>query len=209
MERIALCGGTFDPFHLGHLQAPLSVREQFGWSRIVFIPAWQQPFKRGVKSTSPYHRFAMAVLSTNDDDLLCVSDIELERQNVSYTVDTLEALRRENPEATLDWIIGEDNVELLPKWKSFDRLMALANFVVLRRGDASAVPPELQSMVRPIAQRGLAGSICFADNVRFDVSATEVRSRLGRGDSVQELVHPAVMHYIEKNRLYQTSGVTN
>lgn len=208
MLRIALCGGTFDPFHLGHLRAPLHVRGEFGWDRIIYVPAWKQPFKLDRETTSGCHRFAMAVLSTRDDDALSVSPIELDRGTVSYTVDTLEAFRSEYPDATIDWIIGDDNVALLPEWKRIDRILSIANFAVLQRSATRDVPEVLQPRVTTPAGRGRSGAIAFAQNARFEISSTVVRERLRRGESVEELVHPDVMHYINKNRLYLTTGVT-
>src|SRR5437763_17189192 len=131
--RIAICGGTFDPFHRGHLEPVLAVRAWMQWDRVIYVPAWRQPFKLDRSTASGYHRFAMAVLATENHDPLAVSTMELERGEVSYTVDTLEALRREHPDASLDWIIGEDNVPHLAKWKNIERIFELANFVVLTR----------------------------------------------------------------------------
>ena len=208
MLRIALCGGTFDPFHLGHLRAPLHVRGEFGWDRIIYIPAWKQPFKLDRETTSGCHRFAMAVLATRDNEALSVSPIELDRAAVSYTVDTLEVFRSESPDATIDWIIGDDNVALLPQWKRIDRILAIANFAVLDRSAKREVPEMLRARVSTPAARGRAGSIAFAQNARLEISSTAVRERLRRGESVEELVHPDVMHYINKNGLYLTTGVT-
>jgi nicotinate-nucleotide adenylyltransferase len=209
VERIALCGGTFDPFHLGHLHAPLSVCEEFGWDRIIFLPAWKQPFKLDRETTSGYHRFAMAVLATREYDFMSVSPLELERGNISYTVDTLETFRSENPNAVLDWIIGDDNLEQLLQWRKIERIFALANFAVLARSTKHELPEPLQGRVSPPSSRGRSGSICFARNATIPISSTAVRDRLRRGESVKELVHPDVMHYIDKHRLYTTTEVTN
>src|SRR5438105_3779895 len=108
--RIAICGGTFDPFHRGHLEPIVAVRGELQWDRVIYMPAFRQPFKLDRGSASGYHRFAMAVLATQVDDALFVSPMELERGQVSYTVDTLEALHGQYPGAALDWIIGADNV---------------------------------------------------------------------------------------------------
>jgi nicotinate-nucleotide adenylyltransferase len=208
MERIALCGGTFDPIHRGHLEAPLSLALQFGWSRIVYVPAAVQPFKQDRIASSPFDRYAMVALATSDEPLATVSPIELERGGISYTVDTVETLRSEFPDAVLDWIIGDDNLELLPQWKSIDRLLELANFVVLRRESADPPPlPEqlLHRLVDP-QQRGPAGGIVIAVNESIEISSTDIRKRAGQGESIEELVHPLVAHYIVKRRLYRVEG---
>jgi nicotinate-nucleotide adenylyltransferase len=208
MERIALCGGTFDPIHRGHLEAPLSLAVGFGWSRIVYIPASVQPFKRDRSASSPYDRYAMVALATSEEPLATVSPIELERGGLSYTVDTLEALRGEFPDAILDWIIGDDNLELLPQWKSIDRVLELANFVVLRRESAGSplLPEQMRDRMVEPQQRRLAGGIVIAVNESIEISSTDIRKRAGLGESIEELVHPLVAHYITKRRLYRVEG---
>lgn len=193
--NIGICGGTFDPFHRGHLDPILSAREAMQWDRVIYVPAFMQPFKQDRESASGFHRFAMTVLGTEDHDDFHVSPRELERGSVSYTVDTLEELRKEHPEATLDWIIGDDNLAKLMEWKSIDTIFELARFAVLSRG-ASAVPPALQYRVQ-------SGAIVFAENPTVPVSSTEIRRRLREGDSIDDLVPPRVSRYIQRNGLYR------
>jgi nicotinate-nucleotide adenylyltransferase len=200
--RIGICGGTFDPFHRGHRDPILAVREPLGWSKVLYIPAYMQPFKTRQARTSGYHRFAMAVLATSDDDWSEVTPWELEREQVSYTVDTLEMLSAARPDAALEWIIGDDNLPALTAWKSLDRIFALANFVVLSRG-AAEVPAELQSRVHDAASRGRAGHIVLAGNRTVPVSSTEIRARLSAGQPVDAFVDPRVGRYIQRHRLYQ------
>lgn len=189
--RIGICGGTFDPFHYGHLHPVLAAREAIGWDRIIYVPAYVQPFKTARATASPLDRFAMTVLATEEHDELYVSKVELERGEISYTVDTLEALHAGYPEATFDWIIGDDNLAELHKWRNLDRIFELASFVVLTRGRA-AVPNDLKN--RPIA---------FARNATVPVSSTEIRRRVRAGEPIDELVDPRVSHYIHHYRLYE------
>jgi nicotinate-nucleotide adenylyltransferase len=207
VQRIALCGGTFDPFHRGHLDAPLSIAPLLGWTQLIYIPAWRQPFKLDRSTSSSFHRYAMTVLATIDRDEVSVSLFELEREEVSYTVDTLEAIRVQHPEAMLDWVIGDDNLEALPKWRRLDRILELANFIVLDRHEGNVLPDTLTRFVTPFAQRGLAGSICMVDNPTVPISSTEIRERVARGDAIDGLVDPRVARYIRKHRLY--AGVSN
>lgn len=202
MVRVGVIGGTFDPIHRAHVELPLALAAELEWDRIIFMPAWRQPFKEG--ATSPFHRFAMVVLATREIPQGSVSLLELERGSVSFTVDTLEGLSRAEPEVSFEWVIGEDNLEQLPRWKNTARLMELANFIVLRRGLQSPVPDELAPEVhRDRRSRPPNGAIVFADNVSMKISSTEIRERVGAGRSIEGLVHPEVMHYIKRTGLYQ------
>jgi len=199
--RLGICGGTFDPFHRGHLDPVLAVREALAWDRVLYIPAYRQPFKTHGDAASGYHRFTMAVLATEDHESSGVSPIELERAAISYTVDTLEELRIRHPDDTLDWIIGDDNLGALGAWRNLPRIFELANFVVLTRGNFG-LPAELQTRVVRPAQRSTYGSIVFAHNPTVPVSSTEIRDRARRGEPIDAFVDPRVSHYIHHNRLY-------
>jgi nicotinate-nucleotide adenylyltransferase len=189
--RIGICGGTFDPFHCGHLHPVLAARETMEWDRIVYVPAFVQPFKSEQAAASPLDRFAMTVLATEEHEEVYVSKRELERGEISYTVDTLEELHAEHPEATLDWIIGDDNLADLHKWRNLDRIFELARFVVLTRGQKQ-IPDNLKNR-----------TIEFARNATVPVSSTEIRRRVRAGESIDELVDPRVSHYIHHYRLYK------
>jgi nicotinate-nucleotide adenylyltransferase len=199
--RVGICGGTFDPFHRGHLDPVLAVRGTLGWDRILYVPAAQQPFKTHSHAASAFHRFAMAVLATEEHEPILVSPMELERGDVSYTVDTLEELRGRHPGDTLDWIIGDDNLAALGAWRNLPRIFELANFVVLTRGNA-ALPPELRSRVTPPRERSTHGNIVFAHNPTVPVSSTAIRNRVRAGEPVDAFVDPRVSRYIHHNRLY-------
>ncbi len=200
--NIGICGGTFDPFHCGHLDPILAARDTMKWDRVIYIPAFMQPFKQDRATASPFHRFAMTVLGTEEHQELHVSPRELERGDVSYTVDTLEELRNEYPDATLDWIIGDDNLEKLMEWKSIDTIFTLANFVVLTRGQ-NAVLPILEPRVTEPHARSTHGAIAFAENAMVPVSSTEIRRRIGEGEPIDDLVPPRVSHYIHQYGLYR------
>lgn len=200
--RIGICGGTFDPFHRGHLDPILSVRGRVGWDRVLYVPAYIQPFKQERETASSYHRFAMTAIATSGDDALSVSPAELERGRVSYTVETLEELRAAHPDDTLDWVIGDDNLPKLLEWKSIDRIFELANFVVLTRG-GTALLPILRNRIAEAGNRPARGAIVFAENPTVPVSSTEIRRRVAAGESIDELVLPPVSRYIHHNGLYR------
>lgn len=201
-ERVAIYGGTFDPIHRGHIEALDAVFDRMAWSRVILMPARVQPFKLGSRSSSAFDRYAMAVLATHDDPRFEVSKLELEREAVSYTVDTLEALRNAYPDRALEWVIGDDNLAMLPKWKSLDRIFELANFVVLAREASAELASALSSRVTPAEARGATGAIVFAENPRIEVSATDIRRRVAVGEHFEDFVDRRVAEYISRNRLY-------
>ena len=201
-ERLGLCGGSFNPFHRGHLQ-PLAIYDEMHWSQLVYVPANRQPFKLDRLQPSAFHRFAMTVLATESDERLGVSTVEVDREGVSYTVDTLEEMRGLYPDAVLDWIIGDDNIDALGAWRSIERIFELANFVVLRRTNLSRLPGQYAFRVTSAEGRDKAGGIIFAHNPAVEVSSSDVRQRVARGESVEHLVDDRVARYIRRNRLYQ------
>jgi len=189
--RIGICGGTFDPFHHGHLHPVLAARETMEWDRIIYVPAYRQPFKTERDTASGLDRFAMAVIATEEHDDVFVSKLELERGEISYSVDTLEALHDEYRDAQFDWIIGDDNLAELHKWRNLDRIFELAGFVVLTR-DRAEMPESLKNR-----------AIRFARNATVPVSATEIRRRIRAGEPIDDLVDPRVARYIHHYQLYE------
>lgn len=191
--RIGICGGTFDPFHRGHLDPVLAARETMQWDRVLYIPAWRQPFKTHLDAAPGAHRFAMAALAIRDHDALYVSPIELDRGGVSYSVDTLDELHRQFPGASFDWIIGDDNLADLDRWKDTERLFQLARFVVLSR------TPKTDNRQPTNAN----ATVVFAHNATVPISSTEIRRLVRAGEPIDAFVDPLVSRYIHHYGLYK------
>lgn len=191
--NIGICGGTFDPFHRGHLDPILAIRESMQWDRVLFIPAFVQPFKQDRQTASAPHRFAMAILATEGHDEIYVDPRELERGAVSYTVDTLRELRRDYPQARLDWIIGDDNLEKLHEWKEIDAIFELARMVVLTRSP----------ILNPQSSILNSHAVVYAENAVVPISSTEIRRRARAGEPLAELVGARVSRYIQHYGLYR------
>ncbi len=205
--NIGICGGTFDPFHRGHIDPIAAACDTLDWDRILYIPAYKQPFKTDREHAGGHHRFAMTVLGTLEREEMFVLDLELERGAISYTVDTLEELRKTYVDDTIDWIIGDDNLAQLLQWKSIDRIFELANFCVLTRGAAGSQPAGYLGGLRARRStpqtRPQCGAIVFAENPLVPISSTEIRRRVARGESIEELVDPRVARYIHHYGLYR------
>ncbi len=200
--RIGLYGGSFDPIHVGHLISARALAEQIGLSRVILIPAGVPPHKRGHPLTPADHRLAMARLAVQDDPLFEVDDCELLRTGPSYTIETIEAYRaRLGGDAALYWIIGCDSLAELPTWHRVADLVERVQIVTMVRPGSSPPPAEvLATSVGDKAAKLLLES-CY-QTPAIEISATDIRSRVGTGRSIRYLVPEAVRRYIEQNRIY-------
>lgn len=190
--RIGILGGSFDPPHVGHLLAAIDAVESLALDQLLFIPAAEQPLKVGLGAAPAKDRVAMVRLLAGDDQRFAVESIEVDRGGLSFTVDTLRALRerwRGSAPLALFLLIGADVAATLPKWRDPEGIAALAEIVMMtREGGAEDLPP---GVLRRISTR------------RVDVSSTEVRARVRAGHSIRGFVPDAVADYIATTGLYQ------
>ena len=191
--RLGIFGGTFDPPHVGHLLAASDAIEALSLDRLVLVPAARQPLKTGVDVTPPAHRLEMTRLLADGDPRMTVDPIEIERDGLSFTVDTVAEYARRHPGDERWLLLGEDAVALFPKWREPERVASLARIAVLARGEGGA----------ETAEAGRAIPATWLRTRRVDVSATEVRERVRRGLSIRGFVTEAVAGYIERHRLYR------
>jgi nicotinate-nucleotide adenylyltransferase len=190
--KLGLFGGTFDPIHLGHLRAAESAREQLGLDLVAFIPASVPPHRTG-RLADANDRFAMTCLACAHNPSFVAWDTELRRPGPSYTVETVELIHAERPGDDLVLVVGADTWPEMTSWRDPERLLARVTVAVVAR-DESPDPPRLPASpslrVVPVGGPSLA------------ISATLVRERVGRGESVRYLVPDAVAEYIAKRSLY-------
>jgi nicotinate-nucleotide adenylyltransferase len=189
--RIGILGGTFNPVHIGHLLMARDALEQAGLDAVELVPCHLPPHKGGHDLESARHRLRMLRLAVRGVTGLRVNDIELRRGGRSYSVDTVSALRAARPGVTFYFIIGSDSLPELSKWRDYERLTGLCEFVVVTRPGYEARCP---SGVRVAAT--VTGHVC-------DVSSTDIRKRIARGRGIHYLAPDAVRRYIERERLYR------
>jgi nicotinate-nucleotide adenylyltransferase len=199
---LGLLGGTFDPFHLGHLGLARAARDQLGLDRILVMPAAQPPHKPGRPISPALLRLAMVVAGIAGEPRLEASRIEIDRPGPSFTVDTVaELLEASAPGAPAEVVVilSAESFAGLSSWHEPDRLVALARFAVAPR--AGHPDPDLDELVARLP--GLAGRVDRLDLPPITVSASEIRRRAAAGASLDGLVPPAVATLIRDNGLYR------
>ena len=185
--------GTFDPIHKGHLALADAALKQLHLDRVIFVPAYRHPLKQKESSviTSSAMRLAMVKLAVRGKSKIKVSDCELKRKGISYTVDTLRFFRRQFQKPhELFFITGGDWGKRLDQWKDVDRIFALAHFVVAKRPgfDIQKLPEGVEALdFRPLR-----------------ISSTQIRRQLRKGKSLARFIPKPVAGYIKKHKLYHS-----
>ena len=189
--RIGVLGGTFDPPHIGHILAAVDAFERLQLGKLILIPTAAQPLKTDAPAiASAEERLEMVRLAFGSVRGFEVSDTEIRRGGLSYTVDTLEMLKKEHPDDELVLIMGMDAHAAIGRWKNSDRIRELASLAVLTRDDA----PRINVSV---------SNITVVGSRRIDVSSSEIRQRLSEGKSVRGFVAESVEAYIAERKLYR------
>lgn len=186
-------GGSFNPPHIAHLAVAEAAADAVENSRVLWIPAATPPHKRGdVDLASAGHRLEMTRLATSGNDRFEVSDSEIKRGAVSFTVDTLRTLKEERPGSELALLVGGDSLAQFPSWREPEAILEMARLLVYRReGDSvDEVPAWIRDRVTVI------------DAPRLDLSSTELRARICAGRSMRYLVPDSTRAFIEQVALY-------
>jgi nicotinate-nucleotide adenylyltransferase len=191
--KIGILGGTFDPIHLGHLRAAETAREGLALDLVAFVPSAVPPH-RGGRLAAALERFAMACLASAGHPHFVAWDTELKRPGPSYTVDTLATLHCELPDDELVLVVGSDTWPEMTGWREPERLFSLAAVAVVSRPG--------RQISDPVAPFSGARGVVHVEGPALAISATSIRERVRRGESVRYLVPDPVAEYITKRRLY-------
>jgi nicotinate-nucleotide adenylyltransferase len=201
--KIGIFGGTFDPIHIGHLIIAEHACEELHLDKLLIIPAAIPPHKQGEKITNAKHRLQMVKLAAKSNSKFIVSDIELKKTGVSYSIETLELIKKKMGKSAVYYlIIGSDMVPDLHTWKEIGRLTEMSTFVVAIR--PGLTKRELKKMrlrlPMPVRKRALSNIML---NPLVDISSTEIRERIIKRKSFRYMVPEKVEKYIIKHRLYK------
>jgi nicotinate-nucleotide adenylyltransferase len=187
MKKIGILGGTFDPPHNGHLLIAYEVLHALSLDEIWFMPTQVPPHKENEQVSKATDRFNMLKLAIDGHEKFLIQSIELERQGLSYSFDTIKLLKEQYKDE-LYFIIGGDMIDYLPNWHKIDELVTMIKFVGVGRAGYSTKTKY---------------PIVLVDTPQFDVSSSFIRDRVKGKGNTQQLLPPLVRTYIEENHLYE------
>jgi len=189
-KKVGIYGGSFDPIHLGHLITAQSVKEIRNLSEIIFVPTYKSPLKLNIGSSSTKDRLQMTKLAVEKYNGFSVSDFDIEKSEISYTINTIKYFKEKYE--NLELIIGYDNFLIFDKWYKSDEILDLVDIVVLRRLYEKAIEPTINS-----------DKFVFVDSPTVQISSTLIRERVLQDLPIDFLVSPDVLKFITENNLYK------
>ncbi len=202
MDRIGIFGGTYNPPHLGHIQAAVYGKNALKLDRLYLIPSHISPHKEiPIDSPTPQQRLEMVRIAAADTDLT-VSDLELQRGGASYTYETVLSVREMHPDAEVYLMMGTDMFLTLDSWREADFLLSMVHPVVFYRGDPGE-KKAVEQKKKYFASRGI--SVEVLENPITEISSTQLRRMLVFG-CAEPFLDEKVHSYILQNRLYGAGG---
>lgn len=215
---IGLFGGTFDPIHNGHIFPVMAAAKQANIGSVALMPNYLPAHKETLQS-SAQHRLAMVRLVCKEFPLFYPEEWEIEQAKVSYSVETLSAFRQRHPHSPICFFIGSDSLYSLPTWYRWQELLGLCHFVVCQRTQeipsladsnnrklVEALLNKHQITQADLLQQKLAGYIYLATSPEINVSSTQIRELVAKGQNPRDMLPGAIYQYIEQTKLYQQSA---
>ena len=220
-RQIGILGGSFDPVHMGHIGLAQEVYDKFNLDKILFVPVFQSPHKSTTPLASNVHRREMLRLALKENANFIISDVELRREELSYTIDTLNYYKFKFPNSELFLIIGCDNLMGLDSWKESREIMERCHILVASRPIQESFSPEHEVLgffngdspyrigkIKNVMQKFFhekTGSRLVVFNISpRDISSSTVRRELAQGKPAKNLLPTEVEAYIIKHQIYQT-----
>ncbi|MCB0283743.1 MAG: nicotinate (nicotinamide) nucleotide adenylyltransferase [Calditrichae bacterium] len=190
-KAIGLFGGTFDPVHIGHLIVAEWLSEVLKIKTTYFIPAKIHPFVSKSNISSSDNRIEMLSLALKEYPDFKISDVEIKRQEVSYTIDTIKFFKDEFPDSELYFYMGMDNLNTLEQWKDPNEILKMCYVVVYNRGIELKAKDWLEHP-----------KVIHVDSPLIEISSSHIRHRIKKGMAYRSLVPNQVFEYINQKRLY-------
>lgn len=201
---LGIMGGTFDPIHMGHLAVAEQARDVLGLDAVVFMPAGRQPYKIDQDQLAAEKRLEMCRLALSDNENFDVSPLEVEREGITYTINTLKTVRAHYPSnVKLYFIAGADSIATLADWKDARELSGLASFVGINRPGTKLIGDK--AIKKSLQEAGFTVEFIHAPSL--DISSTDLRRRIAQGGSIRYLIPEPVRLVIETENLYHRGSV--
>jgi len=194
MMTLCLYGGAFDPVHKGHIHFARRIFDTFKPDSFFFIPTFFSPFKGRQKHASDKQRLDMLEIAAKTVPNAHVSSMEIDRQGVSYTLDTLKNFHDLYPGHRILWIIGDDHVRSLNKWKGYPEHFRYCDFIVLPRNE--------DDIKTVIEEHPFKSQFHILNAEKKKVSSTMIREAVKQGKSIISYVPQEINDYILANKLY-------
>ena len=192
--KTCIFGGTFDPPHIGHLLIAQTVFESENFERLIFVPANISPAKKNGDSSPPEERSKMLEMSLTNNPNFEISDLEIKREGISYTIDTIKEVadKLKLDKKDLFFLMGSDTLKGFHNWKNPEEIIKLCNIIVAIR--PGFTPSDIPQWV--------LDNVRFANIPRFEVSSTNIRRRWREGKTIRYMVPKEVWEYINEKELY-------
>jgi len=201
ITKLAIMGGTFDPIHIGHLVTAEEVRHEFDIDEVLFVPTGHPPHKSNMNMTTSEHRYLMTVLATAANASFKVSRLEIDREGVTYTIDTIKELKKVYGEdVRLYFITGADAIHKILTWKESEELLQVCEFVAVTRPGYNK--QELLQQIDEL-KRHFQTNIHFLEVPALAISSSNIRDRIHNMKPIKYLVPEEVENYIKKYNLYE------
>ncbi|OOB76930.1 MAG: nicotinate (nicotinamide) nucleotide adenylyltransferase [Epulopiscium sp. Nuni2H_MBin003] len=197
IAKVGIMGGTFDPIHIGHLIIANEVIDTFKLDKIIFIPTGVPAHKQDINLINTVDRYTMTELAILDNPNFLIDDIEIKREGLSYTYDTILTLREKYED--IYFIVGYDSILSILTWYKGQKLLRLCKFIVVSRPNLNT--DSIKKQIKHL-RKNYNADIFSIENVGFDISSTNIRNRVFANKSIKYMVPKNVCEYIYKNELY-------
>lgn len=213
-QAIGLLGGTFDPIHFGHLRTALELHQALDLAEVRIIPCYQ-PVHRKLPLASPEQRLEMVSCAISEEPALTLDNCEIERKKPSYSIETLEILRKKFPATPLCLIMGIDAFLGFPSWHRYEEILTLAHLVIAHRPQYNIPSSGIITLLlkerlkhNPVAiHEHLSGHIILHPVTPLEISATDIRKQIATGKNPRYLLPNSVYKYIQQHGVYSISHI--
>lgn len=203
-KRVGIMGGTFNPIHIGHLIIAEAAYEAYDLDEVLFVPSGVSYMKDQSEILDAKKRVHMTGLAIEDNPHFALSTIEIDRDGNSYSYETLETLRKQNPNTEYFFLVGSDTLFALETWKHPEILLPSCTILVAVR---NGVPMEKMQEHAKYLEEKFGGSIQLLTTPNIEISATDIRNRIAANRNVKYFVPDSVLQFIEKNGLYKNNEI--